>query len=176
MSASSYVSSILAPSVDAPRRDPESDPNALLLHSAQQGDIAGIERAIQRGSHALFSEDMMGMSVLHFATSTCPGPKGTETVRWALGKGIPWNAANRGSFLPEQVAVMHGNKESAKILREWAINHGVFPRVVFASRSHRLSRCFALPFLLLFEKKQPKNMSGTTNRWILKKTSRNSFG
>ena len=65
----------------------------------------------------------MGMSVLH-AAATCRGPKGTETVRWALEKGIPWNAANRDSFLPERVAVMYGNEESAKILREWAINHG----------------------------------------------------
>jgi hypothetical protein len=111
--------------LDTPHRDPESDSNMLLLHSAQEGDIAGIERAVQRGSHVLFSENMTGMSVLHLA-ATCTGPKGTQTVRWALGKGIPWNAANRDAFLPEKVAVMHGNKESAKILREWAINHGSF--------------------------------------------------
>ena len=103
--------------LDTSRRDPESDPNMLLLHSAQEGDIAGIERAVQRGSHILFLENMTGMSVLHFA-ATCPGPKGTQTVRWALGKGIPWNAANRDAFLPEQIAVMHGNEESANILRE----------------------------------------------------------
>ena len=85
--------------VSSDSRGPWKGPNALLLHSAQQGDIAGIERAVQRDSHALFSEDMMGMSVLHFA-ATCPGPKGTQTVRRALGQGIQWNAAKPGRVSP----------------------------------------------------------------------------
>ena len=92
------------------------------------------------------------MSVLHFA-ATFPDPKDTQTVRRALGKG---NAANRGPFLPEQVAVMHGNKESVKILREWAINYGSSLRVLFASRSHRLSQCFRRHFFHWLKKKHQR--------------------
>jgi protein arginine N-methyltransferase 2 len=72
---------------------------------------------------------MMDMSVLHYA-ATCRGASGTQTVRWVLNEGVPWNHTNRDGHFPFQIAEMIGNDESATVLKEWAINEGMTTQVL----------------------------------------------
>jgi hypothetical protein len=106
-------------------RGSTDDPAALLFHSAQNGDISGMETALQLGANVYWSDKLMRMSVLHFAAMCCH-PSGADSVRWLLEKGIPWNASNLDNHIPEHLAIMYRNRESAKVLKEWAIQEGLF--------------------------------------------------
>lgn len=104
--------------------DPDEDPHALLLFSAQKGLIPTMELAVKRSPQILFASDIyMKRSALHHAAAS-PFPTATNSVRWLLQKGVPWSATDQEGHLAEDLANMCGNEESRKILREWAIQKG----------------------------------------------------
>jgi len=84
-----------------------------------------MKKAIEKDPKIIYGSDIyQSKSALHFA-ATSPNPSAAHAVQWLLEKGIPWSAHDSDSHIPEDLAVISGNKESRKVLRDWAVQQGI---------------------------------------------------
>lgn len=88
-----------------------------------------MENAIEKDPEIIYALDIFhGKSALHLAAES-RNPAAVNAVRWLLEKGVPWSTSDMQNCIAEELAMKWENKESCRILREWAIQRGRLPNL-----------------------------------------------